>query len=162
MPLPTIVIQAPKDTTYNILLGVDFLKRFKEYCSNHTQIRFLTPFGHWITSPILHKPTMCTSISFTPCNQHGDYPSYTRQKKWQKKPHTPTNLLHVLFTTQRQLEFHLKEEVKTLLQANFDENPLKYWDRDKYYADIQLKGAHSIVRVKPMRYNQADEQEFKI
>jgi len=60
------------------------------------------------------------------------------------------------------LEFHLKEEVKTLLQANFDENPLKYWDRDKYYADIQLKGAHSIVRVKPMRYNQADEQEFKI
>jgi len=31
MPLPTIVIQAPKDATYNILLGVDFLKHFTEY-----------------------------------------------------------------------------------------------------------------------------------
>jgi len=66
MPLPTIVIQAPKDATYNILLGVDFLKHFKEYYSNHTQIRFLTPCRHWITSPILHNPTMRTSISFTP------------------------------------------------------------------------------------------------
>jgi len=35
MPLPTVVVQPPPDATYNIILGVDFLKRFKEYCSNH-------------------------------------------------------------------------------------------------------------------------------
>ena len=32
IPPPIVVIQAPKDATYNILLSVDFLKRFKEYC----------------------------------------------------------------------------------------------------------------------------------
>ena len=35
VPPPTVVVQAPLDATYNILLGVDFLKCFKEYCSNH-------------------------------------------------------------------------------------------------------------------------------
>jgi len=64
MPLPTIVIQAPKDATYNLLLGVDFLKRFKEYCSNHSQISFLTPCGHWIRSTLVSHPRMCTSITF--------------------------------------------------------------------------------------------------
>ena len=49
-----------------------------------------------------------------------------------------------------------------MLQANFDDNPLKYWDKDKSYADNQPKEAHSIVRVKPMRYNHADEHELKI
>jgi len=52
MPLPTVVIQAPKDATYNLLLGVDFLNRFHEYCSNHSQISFLTPCGHWIRSKL--------------------------------------------------------------------------------------------------------------
>ena len=63
---------------------------------------------------------------------------------------------------QKALEFLLEDEVKALLQANFDDNPLKYWDTDKSYADIQLKEAHPIVRVKPIRYSQTDEQEFRI
>lgn len=63
---------------------------------------------------------------------------------------------------QKALEFRLEEEVKALLQANFDDNPLKYWDKDESYGDIQLKDAHFIVRVKPMRYNQTDEHEFKL
>lgn len=71
-------------------------------------------------------------------------------------------LIKALHTTQKALEFRLEEEVKALLQANFDDNLLKYWDKDKSYADIQLKEAHSIVRVRPMRYNKAYEQEFKI
>ena len=74
LPLPTIVIQAPRDATYNLLLGVDFLKRFKEYCYNHVQISFLTPCGHWIKSNILHNPQMQTSMSFIPRSQHGEYP----------------------------------------------------------------------------------------
>ncbi|KAJ8448727.1 hypothetical protein Cgig2_011348 [Carnegiea gigantea] len=165
MPLPTIVIQAPKDATYNLVLGVDFLKRFEEYWSNHSQISFLTPRGHWIKSSILHTPTMRTSITFTPRSQHGGYPQKW-SKNWSKRQKKPSQksvtLLTALSNTQRALEFRLEEEVKSLLQANFDDNLLKYWDKDKSYADIQLKDARSIVRVKPMRYNQNDEQEFKI
>jgi len=59
-------------------------------------------------------------------------------------------------------EIRLEAEVKALLQANFDDNPLQYWDKDKAYADIQLKDAKTIVRVKPIRYNQQDELEFKV
>ena len=66
MTHPTVVIQAPKDATYNILLGVDFLERFKEYCSGHHQLRFLSPCGHWIISPIFPNPTVRTTIYFTP------------------------------------------------------------------------------------------------
>ena len=60
------------------------------------------------------------------------------------------------------LEVRLEFEVKALLQANFGDNPLKYWDKDKAYADIQLKDANTIVRVKPIRYNQQDELDFKV
>jgi len=56
------------------------------------------------------------------------------------------NFLRAISTTQGALEFLLEKEVKALLQANFDGNRLKYWDKDKSYADIQLKEAHSIVR----------------
>ena len=59
-------------------------------------------------------------------------------------------------------EVRLENEVKALLHANFDDSPLKYWDKDKAYADIQLKEANTDVRVKPIRYNQQDELEFKI
>ena len=36
LPLRIVAIQAPEDATHNILLGVEFLKRFREYCSNHS------------------------------------------------------------------------------------------------------------------------------
>jgi len=60
------------------------------------------------------------------------------------------------------IEVRLESEVKALLQANFDDNPLKYLDKGKAYADIQLKDANTIVRVKPIRYNQQDELELKV
>ena len=60
------------------------------------------------------------------------------------------------------MEFRLEEEVKALPHANFNDNPLKYWDKDKSYGDIQLKKAYSIIGVKPKRYDQADEHEIKI
>jgi len=59
-------------------------------------------------------------------------------------------------------EVWLESGVKALLQANFADNPLKYWDKGNAYADIQLKDANTIVRVKPIRYNQRDELEFKV
>lgn len=103
LPLPTVVIQTPKDATYNILLGVDFLKRFKEYCSNHSQIRFLTPCGHWITSNILYNSTLCTHISFAPRSQHGGYPSKKDIKYRRNLPKNPSALIQALHTTQKAL-----------------------------------------------------------
>jgi len=127
----------------------------------NSQISFPTPCGHWIRSKLLSHPQMRTSITFHPRSQRGGntYPKKTKRPKNRSK--ILAQLLNALFHTQRALEFRLEEEVKALLQANFDDNPLKYWDKDKSYADIQLKEAHSIIRVKPMRYNQADELEFK-
>jgi len=46
LPLPTLVLQAPPDASYNILLGIDFLKRFTQYCSDNSLIKLLTPCGH--------------------------------------------------------------------------------------------------------------------
>ena len=71
-------------------------------------------------------------------------------------------LITALYTTQKPLEFRGKEEVIALLQANFDDNPLKYSDKHKSYGGIRLQEAHSIVCVKLMRYNQANEKDFKI
>ena len=105
---------------------------------------------------------MGSTLAFQPRTQHGDYPSKTNGKRWQAKPKTPAMLITALHTTQKPFEFRVKEEVKALLQANFDRNPLKYSDKDKSYASIRLKEAHSVVCVKLMRYNQADEQDFKI
>jgi len=39
--LPTLVLQSPPDTSYNILLGIDFLKRFSQHSSDHSTIKFL-------------------------------------------------------------------------------------------------------------------------
>jgi len=74
LPLPTIVLQAPPDASYNILLGIDFLKRFTQYSSDHSQIKLLTPCGHWITAPILPNPSIRHTITFKPRSQHGDNP----------------------------------------------------------------------------------------
>lgn len=119
----------------------------------------LTPCGHWISASILPHPTLRARIPFVPHSHRGDTPINTPLGNRQKRS---SSLLLALSTTHKALEFRLEEEVKALLQANFDDNPLKYWDKDKSYADIQLKDANSIVRVKPMRYNQTDEQEFRV
>ena len=69
LPLRIVAIQAPEDATHNILLGVEFLKRFREYCSNHSQIRFHGPCRHWIASAIIINPIMRTTITFKPAQQ---------------------------------------------------------------------------------------------
>ena len=58
IPLPTVVIQAPPNATYNVLLGVDFLSRFSEFSSNHSALRLLTPCGHWLQVDFVSPPVM--------------------------------------------------------------------------------------------------------
>jgi len=85
-------------------------------------------------------------------SQHGDNPYIPKEKP---RLNAPKTLIH-------SFEVRLESKVKALLQANFDDNPLKYWDKDKAYVDIQLKDANTIFRIKPIRYNQQDELEFKV
>ena len=155
IPLPTVVTQAPSDANYNIPPGIDFLNRFTQFSSDHSTMKLLTPCGHWIAAPIIRNPTPCPNISFRPRSQRGGT-TYIHQDKTRKtRVHAPKTLMH-------SFEVRLEHEVKALLQANFDDNPFKYWDKDKAYADIQLKDANTVVRVKPIRYNQQDELKFKV
>ena len=71
LPLPTAVIQAPTDASYNVLLGIDFLNHFTQFSPDHSTIKFLTPCGHWISAPIVRNPTSRHTISFRPRSQHG-------------------------------------------------------------------------------------------
>jgi len=111
--------------------------------------------GHWISAPIVQNPTSHHTISFWPRSQHGGKTYIPKEKTRKTRSNAPKTLMH-------SFKVRLENEVKALLQANFDDNPLKYWDKDKAYADIQLKDANTIVPVKPIRYNQQDELEFKI
>ena len=101
-------------------------------------------------------------IPFHSRSHRGDNPLPKPTNSWKNRQKRPSSLLFAFLSTKQALEDRLEAEVRTLLQANFDDDPLKYWDKDQSYADIQLKDSSSIVRVKPMRYNQTDEHEFKI
>jgi len=124
VPLPTVVIQAPSDASYNILLGIDFLTRFTQFSFDHSTIKLLTPCGHWISAPILRNPTSRHTISFRPRRQHGDNTYIPKENTRKTRPHAPRTLMH-------SFEVRLENEVKALLHANFDDNPLKYLDKDK-------------------------------
>jgi len=81
LPLPTLVRQAPPDASYNVLLGIDFLKQFAQYCSDHSTIKLLLPCGHWVFAPIISQPSLCHTIPFHPRSQHGDNPYIPRKKR---------------------------------------------------------------------------------
>jgi len=124
-----VVIQAPSDASYNILLGIDLLNRFTLFSSDHSTIKLLTPCGHWILAPIVRNPTSRHTISFRPRSQHGGNTYIPKENYRKTRSHAPKTLMH-------SVKVRLETEVKPLLQVNFDDNPLKYWDKDKAYADI--------------------------
>jgi len=69
-------------------------------------------------APIISQPSLGHDIPFRLRSQHGDYPYIPKKKNRLHKPKNPMQS----FKIQREAE------VKALLQANFDDNPLKYWD----------------------------------
>ena len=90
IPLPTVVIQAPSDASYNIPLGIDFLNRFTQFSFDHSTIKLLTPCGHWIAAPIIRNPTPRPNISFRPRSQRGGttYDAFTLAAVY-AMPHLP-------------------------------------------------------------------------
>ena len=109
-----MVIQAPSDASYSILLGIDFLTRFTQFSSDHSTIKLLTPCGHWISAPIIRHPTVRHTISFWPRSQDGGSTYIPKENTWKTRSHASKTLMH-------SFEVRLENEVKALLHANFDD-----------------------------------------
>ncbi|KAL0308778.1 UNVERIFIED_CONTAM: movement protein [Sesamum radiatum] len=56
------------------------------------------------------------------------------------------------------------ENVKRLIQRNFSENPLAWWDRNKIEATLKLKEEckYEYVRYKPIQMNMEDKKDMQI
>ena len=48
------------------------------------------------------------------------------------------------------------------MERCFTEDPQKFWTKNQIYAKLEMKDPEKIIRVKPMRYNEPDQEEFKI
>ncbi|KAG8373098.1 hypothetical protein BUALT_Bualt12G0135300 [Buddleja alternifolia] len=44
----------------------------------------------------------------------------------------------------------------------YSENPLQFWNKNQILAKLEMKDKDKIIRIKPMRYNESDQNEFKI
>ena len=53
------------------------------------------------------------------------------------------------------------EQQKELCKELYYEDPLKFWDKDKSFAKIELIDPKIIIRVKQIVYTYKDQQEFK-
>ncbi|KAL0355440.1 UNVERIFIED_CONTAM: hypothetical protein Sradi_3990900 [Sesamum radiatum] len=56
------------------------------------------------------------------------------------------------------------ENVKRLIQRNFSENPLAWWDRNKIEATLKVKEEckYEYVRYKPIQMNMGDKKDMQI
>ncbi|MBN8138669.1 hypothetical protein J0J21_23370, partial [Vibrio vulnificus] len=58
----------------------------------------------------------------------------------------------------------LEDEVAKItdkLEKCYTENPLKFWDKNQIFAQLEMKDKNKTIRIKPMRYNEEDQKEFK-
>ncbi|KAL0317416.1 UNVERIFIED_CONTAM: hypothetical protein Sangu_2155900 [Sesamum angustifolium] len=56
------------------------------------------------------------------------------------------------------------ENVKRLIQRNFSENPLAWWDRNKIEATLKIKEEckYEYVRYKPIQMNMEDKKDMQM
>ncbi|KAL0408395.1 UNVERIFIED_CONTAM: hypothetical protein Sradi_1773900 [Sesamum radiatum] len=56
------------------------------------------------------------------------------------------------------------ENVKRLIQRNFSENPLAWWDRNKIEATLKVKEEckYEYVRYKPIQMNMKDKKDMQM
>ncbi|KAL2232667.1 UNVERIFIED_CONTAM: hypothetical protein Sindi_1446700 [Sesamum indicum] len=56
------------------------------------------------------------------------------------------------------------ENVKRLIQRNFSENPLAWWDRNKIEATLKVKDEckYEYVRYKPIQINMEDKKNMQM
>ena len=48
------------------------------------------------------------------------------------------------------------------LKENFSNNPLKYWEKTKFYYKLEMIDPRKVIRVRLMIYSQEDIEDFKI
>ena len=59
---------------------------------------------------------------------------------------------------------HSLENVKRLLQRNFNENPLTWWNRNRIEATLKVKDEckYEYVRYKPIQMNMEDKKDMQM
>lgn len=155
------LIKCPPFYFYNtgtdVLIGNNFLQLFQKvtFDTISSQIIFKTPCHHLITVKRLkHAYAKDFPITFIPRTaQRGDI-------GYKEKPIFPKGTPLIKYQIQfRKLDTEL-ENIKARLKQCFSDNPLQFWDKNKIMAKIEMKDTNKIIRVKPMRYNPEDKEEF--
>lgn len=93
-------------------------------------------------------------VNFIPCTaQHGDI-------GYKEKPIFSKGRPLVKYQIQfRKLDTEI-ENIKIRLKQCFSENSLQFWDINKIMEKLEMKDKNKIIRVRPMRYNLEDKEEF--
>lgn len=147
------------DAGTDILLANNFIQQFHAYTQDNVamQLRFKTPCSHLIVVKRLkHAYAKKYPIHFKPrTTQRGDI-------GYKEKPIFPKGTPLIKFQRQlRRLDIDI-ENIKNKIKQCYSENPLQFWDKNQITAKLEMKDKCKEIRIKPMRYNPEDQNEFKI
>ena len=76
---------------------------------------------------------------------------FTRSKRGEEYI-VPTQKEFALSINEVSLKKQILDQQKELCKELYYENPLKFWDKDKSFATIELKEPKTVIRVKQMVY----------
>ena len=85
---------------------------------------------------------------------------FTRSKRGEEQI-VPTQREFALFIDEVGIKEQITTQQKDLCRELYSEDPLKFWDKDKSFAKIELIDSKTVIRVKQMVYTYKDQQEFK-
>lgn len=139
------------ETGNDVLLGNNFLQLFHKVTFDTLlyQISFKTPCHHLIVVNQIRKAYgKKFPISFRPrADKRGDI-GYTDRPIFPKR----TPLL--------KYQIDINQTIKKLKEC-FSEDPLKFWDKNKIEARLEIKDKDKVIRIPPMRYSPEDQLEFR-
>ncbi|KAL0313467.1 UNVERIFIED_CONTAM: putative enzymatic polyprotein [Sesamum radiatum] len=145
------------DTGADILLGNNFIQTFARYVqdNNRNLLIFTTNCGSEIQDRRRFGKTL---LSF---RQQGliDSDSFYKESEEEIK-----NLKEALQEI-KSLDIRRKQALlKRLIQRNFSENPLAWWDRNKIEATLKVKEEckYEYVRYKPIQMNMEDKKDMQM
>ncbi|KAL2226516.1 UNVERIFIED_CONTAM: Enzymatic polyprotein [Sesamum indicum] len=182
------------DTGADILLGNNFIQTFARYMQDNQRnlLIFTTNCGSEIQVLRREKAfNRIMPINFR--SKHGDFDSRLTHPKMQDKRKFGKVLLsfrqqglldsdsfykeseeEILNLKEALLEMKLLdiskesklslENIKRLIQRNFSENPLAWWDRNKIEATLKVKEEckYEYVRYKPIQMNMEDKKDMQM
>ncbi|KAL0431125.1 UNVERIFIED_CONTAM: movement protein [Sesamum radiatum] len=149
------------DTGADILLGNNFIQTFARYVQdkNRNLLIFTTNCGSEIQDRRRFGKTL---LSF---RQQGLIDSDSFYKESEEEIKNLKEALQEIKSLDISDESKLSlENVKRLIQRNFSENPLAWWDRNKIEATLKVKEEckYEYVRYKPIQMNMEDKKDMQM